>query len=129
MSFQFGAFHFGARQFDACQFGAFHFDAVPVRRVSVWRDASLAHFTLARFPFLCLFGSSRPTLARVSLSAYLSFLYALYCLRHIFINRLNASSDSIANLFITFFLCIWSILLLILIHILELSSFVKINEK
>ena len=98
MSFQFGAFHFGARQFDECQFGAFHFDAVPVRRVSVWRDASLARFTLARFPFLCLFGSSRPTLARVSLSAYLSFLYASYCLRHIFINRLNASSDSIANL-------------------------------
>ena len=51
---QFGAFLFGARQFDACQFGAFHFDAVPVRRVSVWRDASLARFTLARFPFLCL---------------------------------------------------------------------------
>ena len=48
---QFGAFLFGARQFDACQFGAFHFDAVPVRRVSVWRDASLARFTLARFPF------------------------------------------------------------------------------
>ena len=45
VSFQFGAFHFGARQFDACQFGAFHFDAVPVRRVSVWRDASLARFT------------------------------------------------------------------------------------
>ena len=55
VSFQFGAFHFGARQFDACQFGAFHFDAVPVRRVSVWRNASLARFTLARFPFLCLF--------------------------------------------------------------------------
>ena len=55
VSFQFGAFHFGARQFDACQFGAFHFDAVPVRRVSVWRDASLARFTSARFPFLCLF--------------------------------------------------------------------------
>ena len=51
---QFGAFLFGARQFDACQFGAFHFDAVPVRRVSVWRDASLARFTLARFPFFCL---------------------------------------------------------------------------
>ena len=51
---QFGAFLFGARQFDACQFGAFHFDAVPVRRVSVWRDASLARFTLPRFPFLCL---------------------------------------------------------------------------
>ena len=30
------------------------FDAVPVRRVSVWRDASLARFTLPRFPFLCL---------------------------------------------------------------------------
>ena len=55
VSFQFGAFHFGARQFDACQFGVFHFDAVPVRRVSVWRDASLARFTSARFPFLCLF--------------------------------------------------------------------------
>ena len=51
---QFGAFLFGARQFDACQFGAFHFDAVPVRRVSVWRDASLARFTLPRFTFLCL---------------------------------------------------------------------------
>ena len=51
---QFGAFLFGARQFDACQFGALHFDAVPVRRVSVWRDASLARSTLARFPFLCL---------------------------------------------------------------------------
>ena len=56
---QFGAFPFGARQFDACQFGAFHFDAfhfdaVPVRRVSLWRDASLARFTLARFPFLFL---------------------------------------------------------------------------
>ena len=51
---QFGAFLFGAHQFDACQFGALHFDAVPVRRVSVWRDASLARFTLARFPFLCL---------------------------------------------------------------------------
>ena len=51
---QFGAFLFGARQFDACQFGAFHLDAVPVRRVSVWRDASLARFTLPRFPFLCL---------------------------------------------------------------------------
>ena len=49
VSSQFGAFHFGARQF-----GAFHFDAVPVRRVSLWRDASLARFTLARFPFLCL---------------------------------------------------------------------------
>ena len=106
MSFQFGAFHFGARQFDACQFGAFHFDAVPVRRVSVWRDASLTRFTLARFPLLCLFESSRPTLARVSLSAYLSFLYASYCLRHIFINRLNASSDSIANLFIAFCVCV-----------------------
>ena len=45
VSFQFGAFHFGARQFDACQLGAFHFDAVPVRRVSVWRDANLARFT------------------------------------------------------------------------------------
>ena len=55
VSFQFGAFHFGARQFDACQFGAFHFDAVPVRRVSVWRDASLARFTLARFPFFFYF--------------------------------------------------------------------------
>ena len=44
VSSQFGAFHFGARQF-----GAFHVDAVPVRRVSLWRDASLA-----RFPFLCL---------------------------------------------------------------------------
>ena len=54
VSSQFGAFHFGARQFDACQFGALHFDAVPVRRVSVWRDASLACFTLARFPFWCL---------------------------------------------------------------------------
>ena len=52
---QFGAFLVGARQFDECQFGALHFDAVPVRRVSVWRDASLARFTLARFPFLCLF--------------------------------------------------------------------------
>ena len=51
---QFDAFLIGARQFDACQFGALHFDAVPVRRVSVWRDASLARFTLARFPFLCL---------------------------------------------------------------------------
>ena len=56
---QFGAFLFGARQFDASQFGAsqfgaLHFDAVPVRRVSVWRDASLARSTLARFPFLCL---------------------------------------------------------------------------
>ena len=54
VSSQFGAFLFGARQFDACQFGALHFDAVPVRHVSVWRDASLARFTLARFPFLCL---------------------------------------------------------------------------
>ena len=54
VSSQFGAFHFGARQFDACQFGALHFDAVPVRRVSVWRDASLACFTLPRFPFWCL---------------------------------------------------------------------------
>ena len=51
---QFGAFLFGARQFGACQFGAFHFDAIPVRRVSLWRDASLARFTLARFPCLCL---------------------------------------------------------------------------
>ena len=49
VSSQFGAFHFGARQFDVCQFGVFHFVAVPVRRVSLWRDASLA-----RFPFLCL---------------------------------------------------------------------------
>ena len=54
VSSQFGAFHFGARQFDACQFGSFHFDAVPVRRVSLWRDASLARFPLARFPFWCL---------------------------------------------------------------------------
>ena len=54
VSSQFGAFHFGARQFDAFQFGAFHFDAVPVRPVSLWRDASLARFTLARFQFLCL---------------------------------------------------------------------------
>ena len=54
MSSQFGAFPFGARQFDACQFDTFHFDAVPVRHVSLWRDASLARFTLAHFPFLCL---------------------------------------------------------------------------
>ena len=59
VSSQFGAFHFGARQVDACQFGVFHFDAVPVRHVSVWRDASLAHFTSARFPFLCLCSSQR----------------------------------------------------------------------
>ena len=51
---QFGAFFFGARQFDAL-----HFDAVPVRRVSVWRDASLARFTLARFPFVCMVCSTR----------------------------------------------------------------------
>ena len=67
---QFGAFLFGARQFDACQFGAFHLDAVPVRRVSVWRDASLARFTLPRFPFLCLNCRSvfyfRVSLARVA---------------------------------------------------------------
>ena len=55
---QFGAFPFGARQFGACQFGAFHFDAIPVRRVSLWGDASLVRFTLARFPFLCLCWSS-----------------------------------------------------------------------
>ena len=54
VSSQFGAFHFGARQFDACEFGALHFDAVPVRRVSVWCDSSLARFTLACFPRLCL---------------------------------------------------------------------------
>ena len=54
VSSQFGAFLFGARQFDVCQFGALHFDAVPLRGVSVWRDASLARFTLARFPILCL---------------------------------------------------------------------------
>ena len=51
---QFGAFFFGARQFDACQFGTLHFDAVPV-----WRDASLARFTLARFPFVCMVCSTR----------------------------------------------------------------------
>ena len=51
---QFGTFHFGARQFDAYQFGACHFDAIPVQRVSLWRYACLARFTLARFPFLCL---------------------------------------------------------------------------
>ena len=48
---QFGAFLFGARQFDACQFGALHFDAVPVRRVSVWRDASLARCQFGAFHF------------------------------------------------------------------------------
>ena len=160
VSSQFGAFHFGARQFDACQFGAFHFDAVPVWRVSVWRDASLArcqfgafHFgafpilvsmliqysrqfsffsakpSLARVAYLfvrmfhfsaCFLRrnlvyaslprshSTRPTLARVSLSAYFSFIYASYCLRHIFINHLNASSGySMANLFIAgVFLCL-----------------------
>ena len=51
-------FFFGARQF-----GALHFDAVPVRRVSVWRDASLARFTLARFPILCIVCSMRTTVA------------------------------------------------------------------
>ena len=48
---QFGAFLFGARQFDACQFGVLHFDAVPVRRVSVWRDASLARCQFGAFHF------------------------------------------------------------------------------
>ena len=52
--------------------------------------------------------STRPTLARVSLSAYFSVIYASYCLRHISINHLNASSGySIANLFIAGgFLCL-----------------------
>ena len=60
---QFGAFHFGARNFDACQFGAFQFDVVPVRRVSLWRDASLARFTLTWSQFgafhfdACQFGA------------------------------------------------------------------------
>ena len=74
LSCQFGAFQFGRRKFDACQFGTFQFDAVPVRCVSLWRDASLARFTLPRFPFLCL-----PTLIRflrrpVSRGLYFVFL-------------------------------------------------------
>ena len=139
---QFGAFLFGARQFGACQFGAFHFDAIPVRRVSLWRDASLARFTLARcqfgafhfgafpmfvstliqysrqfslfsakaslarvaylfvrmFPFCACFlrrsvayaslprsHSTRPTLARVSLSAYFSFMRRIVCVIYLLI--------------------------------------------
>ena len=85
MSSQFGAFPFGARQFDACQFGAFHFDAVPVRRVSLWRNASLARFTVARFPFLCL-------------TAQKCFLPTPVWRRSVFFMRVS--------LFCVFFLCV-----------------------
>ena len=50
VSSQFGAFLYGA-----CQFGASQYDAIPVRRVSLWRDASLARVTLTRFSFMRLY--------------------------------------------------------------------------
>ena len=46
-------------QFGTFPFGAFHNDAMPVWRVSLWHDASLARVTLARFPFVCLCWSSK----------------------------------------------------------------------
>ena len=69
--------------------------------------------------------STRPTLARVSLSAYFSFMRRIICVMYV-LNHLNESSDySIANLFIAgVFLCVRSILLLIT---LELSLYVADN--
>ena len=120
-----------------CQFGAFHFGAFPIfvsmliqygRQFSLFSAkaslARVAYLFVHMFPFLFPFcacflrrsvvyaslprsHSTRPTLARVSLSAYFSFLYASHCLRHIFINDLNASSCySIANLFIAGVFCV-----------------------
>ena len=127
-------------QFGARQFGTFHFGAFPIfvsmliqysRQFSFFSAkaslACVAYLFVHMFPFCACFlrrsvvyaslprsHSTRPTLERVSLSAYFSFLYASYCLRHIFINHLNASSGySIANLFIAGVFCVWSILLLI----------------
>ena len=54
VSSQFGAFLYGVCHFGACQFGTSQYDAIPVRRVSLWRDASLARVTLTRFSFLLL---------------------------------------------------------------------------
>ena len=95
---QFGAFLYGAWQLGACQFGASQYDAIPVRRVSIWRDASLTRVTPTRFSFLhhvdpvCNFVSAslaRTTLARI---LWVSFLYVLYCLRRIFIDVIKVSS-------------------------------------
>ena len=76
---QFGAFLFGARQFDACQFGALHFDAVPVRRVSVWRDASLARCQFGAFPiFVSMLIQYSRQFSFFSAKASLARVYRIY---------------------------------------------------
>ena len=95
---QFGAFHFGAPKFDACQFGAFQFDAVPVRRVSLWRDASLARFTLAPFPFLCL-----PTLIQFLRSPVSRGLYFVFLQRRVVCVYLRACFLSAKKYFLRLF--------------------------
>ena len=61
---------------------------MPVWRVSVWRDASLARFTLPRFPFLCLFLR----------------IFPLCVVHHLFINLVNVHRGyTIVDLFISRF--------------------------
>ena len=88
-------------QFGVFQFGAFpNFVSKLIQYSMQFFFSAKASSICAHVSFLrmfsakkcCLSHSTRPTLARVSLSAYFSFLYASYCLRHIFINHLNASS-------------------------------------
>ena len=124
MSSQFGAFHFGGRQFDACQFGAFHFDAVPVRRVSLWRDASLARFTLARFPFLCL-TAQKFFYASLALSRFAPMLieYAskacstrsIYILWACFLSAKKCFICAHLSLFCVWFLCVSCIISLLIL--------------
>ncbi len=96
---QFGAFLYGAWQLAACQFGASQYDAIPVRRVSVWRDASLARVTLTRFSIVApmliqLAILFMPVLVRTTLARIVCvcFLYVSYCLRRIFIDVIKVSS-------------------------------------
>ena len=96
------------------QFDAFHFGTMPVWRVSLWRliqysrqfsffsaKASLArvaYLFVRMFPFCACFlrrsvayaslprsHSTRPTLARVSLSAYFSFMRRIVCVIYLLI--------------------------------------------
>ena len=91
---QFGAFLYGEWQLVTSQY-----DAIPVRGVSVWRDASLARVTLTRFSIVApmliqLAILFMPVLVRTTLARIVCvcFLYVSYCLRHIFIDVIKVSS-------------------------------------